>query len=176
MIHAALHTLAKHLDSRLQSHFDRQEELVELSPLVDPDGTIPEHIRNKMVLSVINLQLEAERRVSGLAPHRSATSGRIVQPPTPMSVRVMLAASFDKYVEALEFLSRSVAILQQTPIYKRSEFPDLPEGVDRLQVEALSLRASEQAAVWTALGAKYLPSMAYQIRGLELAPDVSEAG
>src|SRR5579863_9326576 len=102
MIDKAMSFIVGELNNVLLSRFQSNENLVILSSVSNPDGTLPPAIENKIVLSLINVEREATAN-SGTWPMRGGGAenhGR-VSPPLSLNLLLLITASFSSnYAEA----------------------------------------------------------------------------
>jgi hypothetical protein len=79
---------------------------------------------------------------------------------------VMFAANFSgsNYPEALKFLSSTVAFFQGRPLFNHQNTPELDRRIDKLTLEIENLSVSDLSNLWGMLSGKYLPSVLYRMR------------
>jgi hypothetical protein len=58
--------------------------------------------------------------------------------------------------------------LQQKNVFNRANTPQLDGAIEKLVFEMESLTLERMSSVWTALGAKYMPSVMYRMRMLTI--------
>lgn len=165
MIDKALNFLLEELNSFLGRRFQSNETLVVLSSLVNPDGTAPLPIENKIVLTLANVERESAAANSvGLSRAIQAPSSR-VSPPLNLNLYVLVAANFgNNYAESIKSLSHAVAFFQAKPVFTAQGSATFPRELQRLSFEMVNLDFSQLNNLWAAQGAKYLPSVVYKVR------------
>jgi len=164
MIDKTMSFLIGELNSLLANRFQSNEDLAVLSSLANPDGTLPPAIENKLVLSLINV--EREPSATGSRPMRSVGEGLArVSPPLGLNLLVLATASFSSnYAEALKVLSHVMGFFQAKPSFNAQNSAAFPASMEKLSVELVNLSIHEINNVWSILGAKYMPSIAYKVR------------
>jgi len=78
----------------------------------------------------------------------------------------LFSASFNEKlnIDALKFLSAVIAFFKIKPLFYPGEQFNLPDGLDKLSFEISNMSIQEQSNLWSAIGAKYLPSILYKVR------------
>lgn len=165
MIDKALNFLLEELNGFLARRFQSNENMVALSGLVEPDGTIPLAIENKLVLTLVNAERETAARNAGGAPSAFGGLQSRVSPPLNLNLYVLVSANFpNNYPEAVKFLSQAVAFFQAKPVFTPQGASGFPRELERLSCELVNLDFNQVNNLWGALGAKHLPSMVYKLR------------
>lgn len=169
MIDHALSYIARTLNRYLSNKFDLEADPVVLNNLVESNGTPPLKNQNKMVFTLINLEHEtAKQYYGGYVPSTDPNTTSKTQPSIRFNLDLLLTANFDVYEEALKFLSSSIAFFQATPCFARSQFPDMPRQLEQLQFEIENASYEKTHNLWSALGAKYQPSIIYKVRHVSI--------
>ena len=166
LIDVTVKHIADELNQHLKRNFELDEDVVVVSSLLEQDGSIPSHVNNKVVASVVHIQKDT-------MPHRSqqssgASSNRSVVHAQPVffNVYVMFSAYFggSNYQEGLKFISSTIGYFQSQPIFDRSNSPGIPDGIDKLILDIENLSINDLSNLWGVLGGKYLPSILYRVR------------
>jgi hypothetical protein len=166
MIDIAISHIAAQLNQSLRRNLQVGEDLVVVSNIVEQDGTLAQHVANKLVVSLVNIERDT-------LPHRGTTHsgtslGRMGQSPEPLYLNLLLmfAANFSgsNYVEALKFISATVAFFQGRPVLDHQSSPDLDPRIERLVLEIENLALSDLSNLWSILSGKYVPSVLYRVR------------
>jgi hypothetical protein len=120
-------------------------------------------------VSVLLVNIQQETTMRRAEPYRRTTpegaplrANREIR----LDLSVLFVARFKQYDAGLKVLSGIVQFFQQHPAFDRDEFADLPESIERLMVEQVSLPFAEQNEVWNALRTTYHPSVLYRVRTL----------
>lgn len=165
MIREALTLLARELNSHLQRRFRLDEEAALLSSLIDQDGSISEGNKNRVIISLIHLDQETNRPYDVRYQIDSKSDKALqVRPPIKLNLNFICASNFGDYEESLKFLSESVAFFHEKPVFDPRNTPSFPGRLERLNLEVENIDYSEFHNIWTAIGAKYTPSMLYKAR------------
>lgn len=165
MIDAAIGQVANALNSALQRAFRLSEELVVVSSLYEPDGSLAANVNNKLALFLVNIERDT---MPGQRARSVAPAGRQAQLPAPVSLNllVMFAASFSaaNYAEALKFVASTIAFFQTSPVLHHQNTPDLDPRIDRLALDIENLGTGDLSNLWGICGGRYLPSVLYRMR------------
>lgn len=167
MIDLSLAFLAQILDRYLRMQLGIDHTLVVLNNLVNADGSVPEKNQNKVVVTLINLEYESNRQFYTSSVPLANEQARI-HPPVIFNLDLIISANFDDYNEALKLLSLIAAFFQENPGINRNQYPGMPEGLSTLKVEIESSNSNKTHNLWTAMGAKYLPSILYKVRQVKI--------
>lgn len=164
MIHEVIPVIAGELNEYLQSHFGAVETVVEIGNYVNQDGTLALREENKIILSVVNLERDGSNTGFG---------NPMGTPPVYINVYFMVAAYFNNmnYAEGLKYLSGSIAFFQSKNVFNHHNTPELSSNISKVQVEVVNLEFRELVNLWSLLGAKYLPSIIYKLRTLDMEGD-----
>ena len=163
MIGVSLEYIRKVLDQGLMTHFGMEASVVVLNNLVDMNGNSPQKNQNKLVVTLVNLEYEINKQFYGGQRQDAAQISR-TNPAVCFNLDILVSANFDEYSEALKFLTATIGFFQENLSFTRANHPALPQGISALQFEIENSPSGKTHNLWTALGAKYLPSMIYKIR------------
>ena len=167
MIDKAMNFIVGEINNLLSTRFQNNENLAVLSSLANPDGSLPPGIENKIVLSLINVEREASANGSSWPMRQLQEGFARVSPPLGLNLLVLVTASFSSnYGEALKVLSNVVGFFQSKPSFNAQSSATFPSGLEKLSLELVNLSIHEVNNVWSILGAKYMPSVAYKVRML----------
>lgn len=164
VIRDALVFTKKTLDEHLRNHFQLQESITVLNHLVDQSGEAPLKNQNKMVISLINLEQETNRAFSNRNVPYGENGFESINPSVRFNMDLLFTACFEDYEEALKFLTATISYFQAYNSLNQTNHPDIPPGLRKLNFEIESLDYSETHNLWTAMGAKYRPSVIYKMR------------
>jgi hypothetical protein len=155
MILEPLICIANELNAFLKTTFHLQEDKVVLSALVNQDGTVAVQGENKIVLTVINL----------MAHQITVNHPQTVKYPHLEDIYIMASAYFNgnNYSDSLKILSLAMDYLEEHPIFTGSNLPTLDHSISSIKVARESLTAEQLYPIWSALGAKYMPSVVYKL-------------
>lgn len=172
MIHKVLAPIVQELNAHLKRKTNLQDNLVVLSELVDQSGTIVIPDEHKIVCMLTNIEQERVQLNSiGTAPFTS-------NPPIYLNLHLLFAAYFPgNYLESLKFISLVIGFFQGKPIFTPQNTTGLPEGIDKINLEISNLDQQAQHELWSAIGAKMMPSISMKLRMIPITGDqiLSEA-
>jgi hypothetical protein len=155
MIDTAMNFIVGEINGMLSSRFQSNENLAVLSSLANPDGTLPPGIENKIVLTLINVEREASANGSSWPMRQLQEGFGRVSPPLGLNLLVLVTASFSSnYGEGLKVLSNVAGFFQSKPSFNAQSSATFPHSIHEVN------------NVWSILGAKYMPSIAYKVRML----------
>lgn len=163
MIDVSLAYVGQVLDQYLVTSYGQESGTVILNHVVTPEGSTPQKNQNKIVITLINLEYETNKQYYGGRSREGARVARI-QPSQHFNLNVLISACFDEYLEALKLLTAVVGFFQENLAFTRENHPSMPSGLEALKFEVENSPSMQTHNLWTALGAKYLPSMIYKIR------------
>lgn len=173
MIHAAINQITFELNQFLKRTFERSEEMVVVSNLLEQDGSVAAHIENKVVAFLVNIEKET---TAGASPQARAIGGnRSIAGNTPLhlNLSLMFAAYFSggNYPEALKSISATMRFFQMNPVLDHHNTPDLDRRIDRLVLEIENLDIQQLSNLWGILSSRYLPSILYKVRMVTIDAD-----
>ena len=156
MIHDIIPLIAADLNDFLESRFDTDDDPVIMSNLVNQDGTLSIMEENKVIITLVNIERDGTNQAFGGGLSRGDM-------PVHINLYVLFSAYFTNYAESLKFLSGVIAFFQSNPNY-------MLDG-NIVKIELYNPDIKEISTLWTALGAKYLPSVIYKFRTLNMDED-----
>ncbi|MFT5654872.1 MAG: hypothetical protein ACI9XU_000586 [Arenicella sp.] len=168
MIRNALNFIKQQLDEYLSLHFDLDESAVVINSLLDLDGGVSKKNQNKVVVTMINLDHETSRQYS--TAQRKLNSKDIAEfsPAQYFNIDLLFTANFDDYEESLKFLTRTISFFQANMSFNANNLPGMPRGVSKLNFQIENSSFLETHNLWSAMGAKYQPSIIYKIRHISI--------
>lgn len=167
MIDSAILHVGAQLNQALRRSLEISEDVVEVSHVLEQDGTVAPNINNKLVLFLVNI--ERDGSVSSHPGRAGQPGGGVLAqgfPTVHLNLYVMVAAYFPgpNYREALKFVSGAIQFFQGNPVFTHRNTPDLDRRIQRLSMEIENLGLQELSHLWGVLGGKYLPSILYKMR------------
>jgi hypothetical protein len=144
-----------------------------------PDQGPANNLRNKIVISLVNLREEKTLK-NGPFSRRNDTTLRTeyFNPPVFLNLFLLITASQSSYTNALIYLSRIVAFFQAKNVFTHENTTPIVAGADvpaselmdefKLMLELYSPSFEEQNHIWGTLGGKQLPSVMYLARLVEV--------
>ncbi|GAB2808424.1 Pvc16 family protein [Ferruginibacter profundus] len=168
MINQALEFTSTVLDQYLKNRFALDESKLQLNILIEPGGTIPPANKNKLVLSLINIEKESVRPFYTTKEKLPNGSYADVSISARFNLDILLSTSFDDYKEGLKFLDAAILFFQVNTFLDNKTNPEIPAGITKLEYDVEKLTYHQMHSLWTAMGAKYQPSIIYKIRMVTL--------
>ena len=148
---------------RRKAHLPPTDKVVSLTRITERDG-ISSITANTVGMCLFNLDEERIMRTPGLASVR--TGDRIVatQPEVRLNLYLLFAANFSDYETALRYLAWTIGFFQTKRIFSPRNTPTMDPAWSDLAVDLYAMTLEQQNYLWSILGAKYVPSVAYQVR------------
>lgn len=156
MIHEVVPLIAAELRDYLVSKFDTAGDVVKLSILANQDGSTALKEENVVVVTLINVERDGSNMLAG-----GAGRGNM---PVYVNLYLLFSSYFTDYIESLKFLSGVIGYFQANPNY-------LHQG-NMLKIEMFNIDFKEISNLWMATGGKYLPSVVYRVRTLDMDDDL----
>jgi len=156
---------------RLKLNLAQKEEQVILNNLVNQDGSVPPSNVNKIVCSLVNFEEEKIRSGGTFT-----TSGNVRQnPPINLHLYLMYSSTYQEeqqnYLEGLRLLSLVISFFQRKQVFTTHNTPDLPGESQKITFNMFSADTSNLSNLWGTIGAKYMPSVVYQVRLISIFDD-----
>ena len=172
MIDRTLAFLTDALNAYLRTRFPSSAELSVLGTVAREPGVSGEDIRNRLVVTLVNIEREPTAGNARPSLRMGADSARRVPQPLNLNLILLLSANFpENYADSLKVLSAAIAFFQSHPLHTRQSSPGLPEGLDRLSVEWRDLDLEAIHNLWSVLGGNYMPSAVFKARMLVVDQD-----
>lgn len=167
MIKNVVTSITDDLNGYFQHRFTVSEPKVIVSNLIGQDGSVPIGTDNRIICSVINI--EQEHNLSG-GKHLSRNT-IVNTPPIYLNLYLMFSSNFtdSNYLEGLHFLSSVTSFFQSKPVFTPQNTPRLPPNTEKITAEIHNVHVDNLGNLWGAIGAKYMPSIIYKLRMIEIA-------
>ena len=164
MISKALQFTNDVLNQFLKNRFSLDENKVVLNNLIEGNGALPQINQNKIVLSLINIEKETARPFN--IRNNKLVNGNYAEmsPTERYNLDMLVSANFDDYTEALRFLSAVMLFFQVHNTIDAGTSSIIPVGLTKLEFEIEKITYHQMQSLWTAMGAKYQPSVIYKMR------------
>ncbi|MEZ4873962.1 MAG: DUF4255 domain-containing protein [Flavobacteriaceae bacterium] len=158
------------LNQFVKNRFHLDDTRVVLNDVIDENGTVPQLNQNKLVLTLINVEKETLKPFH--VRNKKLEDGNFskIAPVQRYNLALMISSHFDDYAESVKFLNSALLFFQTYPSIDASVYSSLPEGIKKLDYEMETISYPEMFNLWSAMGAKYRPSLIYKIRLLTLDP------
>ena len=178
LIGAALTYLRDKVNTYLQDgETDSGQPLV---VFIEGDKIDPLNIQSSRV-NILVVNVEEERELRGANPYYDERSQRI-NPDIPLTISALFIARFNDYPTAWNYLTDIIRFFQSHPVLERADNQaqlsnHMPEGIESLRCEMISLNFQQQNEVWGALRITQHPALLYKIKLITLRdphPQISE--
>lgn len=168
MINKALQFTRDTLDQFLKNRFALDESQVVMNNLIDSNGSIPSINQNKVVISLINVEKETTKPFN-IRNHQLSNGNYVnVNPAERFNLDILISSNFDDYSETLKFLNAVILFFQVNTSLTANSSAAIPKGLNKLEFDIEKLTYQEMNSLWSALGAKYQPSVIYKMRLLTI--------
>jgi len=171
MIHQLVADIVKEINNYIKIKTDTADCVLQ-STLLKQDGTISDGISGKVVLSLVNI--EEDRISREIDFNRKTEEGKIEKLVSPVKLNLYLLFSANyptDYNEALKMLSYVIGFFQKRNRFSNTNTPGLKPEFQTINIEIVSLNFEQQNHLWGAMGAKYIPSVLYKLRLIEITDD-----
>lgn len=171
MIQKVLQFTNEVLQQFLQNKFDLDEDIVISNNLIDADGSIPQKNKNKVIISLINLEHETSKPFN--VSNKKLHDGNFAMnaPSNRYNLDILVTANFDDYNETLKFLNAVILFFQINQAIDSSTNSNIPKEITKLVFDLEKNSYHQMHSLWTAMGAKYRPSVIYKMRMITLQDD-----
>lgn len=149
----------------IKNKFGVDEDAVVINTIVDQSGAIPVGNQNKIILSLIHVEQETVQPF--YTKNQKLSNGNYVTSPLTerYNIYVLVTSYFDDYNETLKFLNASIQFFQEHQTLDATVNSDIPNGIQKLDFDFQKGGDYMQMHnLWSALGAKYQPSVIYKMR------------
>ncbi len=164
MISEALKFTSDFLNQFLKRKFNVKENLVIINKIIDFAGTQPLENRNKVIITLIHIEQETTKAFHN---RNRIANGNFVTKPLDerYNLYLLISPNFEDYNETLNFLNSVLQFFQINGVLDSNSSSLIPEGIQRLEFEFEKGDGYLQMHnLWSALGAKYQPSVIYKMR------------
>ena len=93
-----------------------------------------------------------------------------------LNLYLLFAVNLSSYPESLKRLSYIIQFFQYQNVFTPLSSPSLPEGVDELILDLMTLSYQDLNNPWGILGSRYLPSVMYKMRLISINEDFTLGG
>lgn len=164
MISKALQFTNDVLNQFLINRFNLDERKVLLNHLIEANGNIPAANQNKIIISLINIEKETAKPFYNRNLQLDNGNYAAIPPSERYNLDVLISSNFDNYAETLKFLNAVILFFQIHPYLDKSIATNIPNGLEKLEFEIEKITYVQMQGLWTAMGAKYQPSVIYKMR------------
>lgn len=170
MIHQVLPAIVGELSEFLQSRLGISEDQIVLGSVVNQDGSVAVE-GNKLVVSLINIDRDGSKSFSNNLSNSN--------PPVYINLYLLFAATYSSsninnrdYIEALKMISGVIGFFQGRNVFDHHMTPDWPSDANKVVMEIEDIEFRELVNMWSQTGAKYVPSVVYKLRSLNMDEDL----
>ncbi|WP_343617919.1 Pvc16 family protein [Flavobacterium sp.] len=182
MINDSLWFTSKLLGQFLKNRLAVDDDLTVLNYLVDTSGVFPKNNKNKVVLSLINIEKETNQPFYIRNKQLNDGSYSSFNETERYNLDLLISCNFDDYSESLKTLDVVINFFQVNNYIDATSSSSIPPGLNRLEFEYEKISYHQMHSLWTAMGAKYQPSIIYKIKLIkvqghettEIIPGVSQ--
>ena len=164
MIDKALLFTNEVLDQFLRNRFSLDESKVVLNNLIEANGSLPQINQNKIVISLINIERETAKPFYVRNQKLADGNYSDISPSERYNLDLLISSNFDDYGETLRFLNAVITFFQVNTSIDAGTFSNIPADLTKLEFDIEKISYHQMQSLWTAMGAKYQPSVIYKLR------------
>ncbi|WP_075341252.1 DUF4255 domain-containing protein [Tenacibaculum agarivorans] len=165
MISKAIDYTVNSLNAFLQNKFALTEDIVIANKIVDQNGSVPVENENKVLLTLIHVDQETVKQFYNTNRKLSNNNFENKAQEERYNLYILISPNFENYNETLKFLNSSIQFFQTYSALDANFSSNIPKGINRLEFEFETGDGYQQMHnLWSALGAKYQPSVIYKMR------------
>jgi len=172
MLHPCLDLIRAELNAHIKARIGVEEDKVVLANLGRQSATEEAQLVNKVVMSVVDI-VQDENGGTNQEYIPQSGGGYITQnQPINFNVYLLFSAysSVGHISEGLKYLSLVIAFFQSKNYFDVNDTPSLRQfDLNNLSVELTNLSYQEKSALWTCIGAPYVPSVLYKLGVIPVA-------
>ncbi|SEE65312.1 Protein of unknown function [Tenacibaculum sp. MAR_2010_89] len=172
MILKALQFTNRTLNQFLKNKFGLSDDVVVTNKIIDQNGTDPIENQNKVIITLIHVEQETVK--SFYRKNKQLNDGNYENKPLDerYNLYLLVAPNFEQYNETLKFLNATIQFFQINGVLDANTSSKIPKGISRLEFEFEKGDGYLQMHnLWSALGAKYQPSVIYKMRLVTIVSD-----
>ena len=174
MINQALQFTADVLNQFLKNRFSLDENKVLLNNLIEANGSLPAGNQNKVVISLINIEKDTVKPFHVRNKKTDGGDFAVINPAERYNLDILVSSNFNDYSETLKFLNAVISFFQAHTTLDNHSFASIPKGLFKLEFEIEKINYQQMQSLWTAMGAKYQPSVIYKMRLVTIQADESK--
>lgn len=172
MILKALQFTNRTLNQFLKNKFGLSDDVVVTNKIIDQNGTVPIENQNKVIITLIHVEQETVK--SFYRKNKQLNDGNYENKPLDerYNLYLLVAPNFEQYDETLKFLNATIQFFQINGVLDANTSSKIPKGISRLEFEfEKGDDYLQMHNLWSALGAKYQPSVIYKMRLITIVSD-----
>jgi hypothetical protein len=175
MINDALDFIANHIDRYLLQQqaqgnliLPAVKHPVILGNISQAGTSMDSTLQNMIIVSLIKIE---EDRISRSQDNYIRVDQQVTyrNPPVYLNLDILFTANYENYKTALLLLSFVIQFFQFQNVFTPQNSPDLPAGVEELIFDMKTLSLQDLNNLWGILGSKYIPSIVYKMRLIQIA-------
>lgn len=173
MIYSSLNIIVNNVNDYLKLKFATHDNHLELSNLLDQDGSLALADPNKIIATLVNIERETATGIKRKVELTSNGKHIVSNPPVFINLYLLFTSIYTgkNYAEGLKFLSSIIEYLQGNAIINHANTPQLNKQIEKLTFEIFNLDIQNLSQIWGAIGGKYMPSILYKVRMLTFDQD-----
>ena len=131
--------------------------------------------KTALTFLMINLEEENTMRQADQFRHEKNGMPFTALPEIRLNLYLLFVANMADYPTSMDLLSRVIRFFQARRVFDHTNSTQLPEMVEKLSVELMTLPFAQQNEVWNALRTAYKPSLLYKVRMVVFTPEMPMA-
>lgn len=172
MIQEALKYANDVFNQYTKNKFGLDDSIVITNRLINPDGSIPQENENKIILSLVHIEQDNNKQFYNRSQKTSTNNYARQSPSEYYNLYLLITANFDDYQESLKFINTALKFFQSHQILDINTNSNLPKGLTKIEFcLEKDTGYMQMQNLWTALGAKYQPSVTYKMRLISVISD-----
>ena len=169
-----LGSVLKFFKEELTAHFQLMglaKSTVEFPKSNDGNRESIDFVSDALNLLMVNLEEENTMRQSD--PFRQEKNGRAFAalPEIRLNLYLLFVADRSDYLACMHQLSLVIRYFQARRVFTSSTVTKMPEGIEKLTMELVTLPFAQQNEIWNALRTSYKPSVLYKVRMIVFHPE-----
>jgi len=164
MISKALQFTSDTINQFVKNRYGIDENLVVLNSLLESNGAVPQLNQNKLVLSLINIEKETNKPYYVHSQKNTVDGFSNVSPQERVNLEILVSSNFDNYTEALKLIDTAMLFFQLHLKMDSKTHATFPGDLQKIEFELVKISYHQMHSLWTAMGAKYQPSVVYLLR------------
>lgn len=132
---------------------------------------------NNIVISLINIE---EDRIGRDTQNYVRNGTQVIYKNLPVNLYLTLLFTCVRdnggYGLALQSLQNVIGFFQRKYVFDHSNTPGLDPAIEKLILDMISMNVEQQQLLWSMLGGKYHPSIAYKVRMITIDSVSDQSG
>jgi hypothetical protein len=168
MIYSALNIIVSKTNDYLKMKFSSADNYLELSNLLEQDGSLAVVDTNKVIATLVNIERETAQGINHQMQAHDNGRHTLMNPPVFINLYILFTSVYTgkNYTEGLKFISSIVEYFQGVLVLDHSNTPQLSPKIEKLTFEIVNLDMQNLNQLWGTIGGKYMPSILYKVRML----------